>query len=484
MITCKLMGGLGNQLFQIATTICCAMKYKKKFGFLNEKELFVPNATQRYSYWDTFLDTLKPFLYDNIQNVSVYKEKTYTYEEIKLEQSENTMLVGYYQSAKYFDDMKSTLFKLIKLDEKKKMLEQIDVQSTISIHFRLGDYKLLTHIYEILPYEYYENSINYMIDKTASIKKVMYFCEDDDVSEVNIIIDKLREKFYNLSFERGDNMLTDYEQMILMSRCKYNIIANSTFSWWAAYFNTNVDKIVCCPTRWFIEGLHNIQDLYPDEWIKIDYEIQRVEDVLLIMNCEKYRHKALKQKETWLRKMDLVYYHVIGNPNMNTSYMFNEKERILYVNVNDDYNSLPLKVISAYEAIIERYPFIKYVFKTDDDQCLIDSNFFIKLKELIRKTNENNKISLNYGGKFIHVNTHRSSYHVIHPELPRNLELKNTDYCTGRFYFLSREAIEDLVSKKDNISKEYFEDYAIGFYMSPEMKKYTMNINTEKMFIG
>ena len=90
--------------------------------------------------------------------------------------------------------------------------------------------------------------------------------------------------------------------------------------------------------------------------------------ILLIFNCKKYRHKALKQKETWLNNFDLMpYFHVIGDPEIEYEYMFDHLEKVLYVKVLDDYNSLPKKVIAAYNAIHHEYVF-KYIFKTDDYQ--------------------------------------------------------------------------------------------------------------------
>jgi len=102
--------------------------------------------------------------------------------------------------------------------------------------------------------------------------------------------------------------------------------------------------------------------------------------ILLIFNCVKYRFKALKQKETWLKELPelknkLIYYHVIGNPELEEEYLFDEDERILWLRVDDGYNSLPKKVIYAYSAISKVYCF-KYIFKTDDDQIVRPVKFF------------------------------------------------------------------------------------------------------------
>ena len=80
----------------------------------------------------------------------------------------------------------------------------------------------------------------------------------------------LQSKFPEYNFIRGENTLEDWEQMLLMSCCHHNIIANSSFSWWAAYFNSYTDKIVCYPSVWFGHSMnHDTKDLCPSEWIKI-----------------------------------------------------------------------------------------------------------------------------------------------------------------------------------------------------------------------
>ena len=81
--------------------------------------------------------------------------------------------------------------------------------------------------------------------------------------------------------------------------------------------------------------------------------------ILLIFNCYRYRHKAQKQKETWLLNLpsNLIYFHVLGEPNLTTDFKFIVEDNILLVKVDDDYNSLPKKVIRAYHAILNTYDF-------------------------------------------------------------------------------------------------------------------------------
>lgn len=205
--------------------------------------------------------------------------------------------------------------------------------------------------------------------------------------------------------------------------------------------------------------------------------------ILLIMNCKKYKDKAIKQKETWLKNLpsSLIYFHVIGDKNLDTSYVFDNKEHTLYLKVEDDYNSLPKKVIHAYEAVYTEYKF-KYIFKTDDDQDVTSINVFTILTKILDSTIDYNVY--HYGGKIIEVNEpHISGYHMIHPELPSNVVIYPTKYCNGRFYFLSRYAVKYLMSMKDKISKEYFEDYAIGYYLPQHIfKENMMSLKTDLYF--
>ena len=202
--------------------------------------------------------------------------------------------------------------------------------------------------------------------------------------------------------------------------------------------------------------------------------------IMLIMNCKKYTKKALFQKMTWLKNIPsyLKYYHVIGDESLDTVFKFDNENNILWVKVADDYNSLPNKVITAYEAVYDTFNF-KYIFKTDDDQILVKPQFFDTITGLIT-----NKVpTTHYGGYIVDVKQpYLSQYNRIHPELPSQLPLYVTKYCSGRFYFLSKSAISNLINKRDLIIKEYLEDYAIGFNLDSRFKTNILNISTNNFF--
>ena len=284
MNSCRLQGGLGNQLFQIFTTISYAIENSKPFFFLNNYQLGNGSngSTIRYTYWNTFLSPLYPFLrhINEIPQLTYITENDFKYQVLpKNATSTCTLLVGYFQSPKYFNNYKETIYKLLKIDSKKsivknKILIVFNETTYISAHFRFGDYKKYPNIYTLFTETYYKNALNNILkDELKEIKndvKVLYFCENDSVNEVNEIIVSLKSDFPQITFIRADPQLEDWEQMLLMSMCQHNIIANSTFSWWGAYLNTNPEKIVCYPNQWFSpDAKKDTSDLFLDDWKKI-----------------------------------------------------------------------------------------------------------------------------------------------------------------------------------------------------------------------
>ena len=204
------------------------------------------------------------------------------------------------------------------------------------------------------------------------------------------------------------------------------------------------------------------------------------EFILLIMNCKKYYKKAKFQKMTWLKQIPpyLKYYHVIGDETLEKEFTFDDESQILWVKTGDDYNSLPKKVIAAYNAVYETFDF-KYLFKTDDDQILVKPQFFDIIVSIINKTLP----KLHYGGYIVDVpKPYLSQYNKIHPELPKHLPILQGKYCSGRFYFLSKSAITNLICKRERIEKEFLEDYAIGYNLDAYFKSNMLSLATNNFF--
>jgi len=218
----------------------------------------------------------------------------------------------------------------------------------------------------------------------------------------------------------------------------------------------------------------------------------QTEYVLLIMNCTQYKWKAEQQKTMWIPQVffnnnnelannkKMTYFHVRGDPSLKEEHSLDNENNILLVKVEDDYNSLPKKVVAAFQAISSEFPYLKYIFKTDDDQDLKDPFEFFST--MIR-TLEEKKPKVHYGGHVVDVKTpYLSSYGKIHPELPDPLIIYPTQYCSGRFYTLSIEAAKDLVKKRGSIMGECLEDYAMGYHLNPIFKKTILNIDTSVHF--
>jgi len=284
MLTCNLVGGLGNQLFQIFTTLSYAIRSNEKIVFLNSESVGTGITKVRTTYWKNLLYKLKIFLTNDFSKFVVIRETGFTFNDIISEINNNkisninTCLYGYFQSYKYFQKNFEFIYKLLDIKKQKETviklynnLINLNLENTVSMHFRLGDYKLFPTIYPIMTYEYYEKAFEYIINcekHNFIFLNILFFCEDEDLEDVNIIIEKLKKKFPDNFFNRAPSSLKDWEQMLLMSSCQHNIIANSSFSWWSAYLNTIPNKIVCYPEVWFLNNT-DTSDLCPLEWIKM-----------------------------------------------------------------------------------------------------------------------------------------------------------------------------------------------------------------------
>lgn len=284
MITCNLMGGLGNQLFQIMMVIGLSVRHHN-IPFIFPYSETLKTGIERPTYWNTFFKKIRKYT-ANPQNYNdyifinnylykhpIYNEPNFNYTEIP--KIENVMFNGYFQSYKYFQDVQDKVFDLIgiyelQLDILNEYSHLFYEKNTISMHFRLGDYKTKQDCHPILPYEYYEKSLELIPVEELSKYNVLYFCEEEDNEYANSVIEKLKLKFKMKEFIKVDDKIEDWKQLIIMSCCKINIIANSSFSWWGAYFNVNNGKIVFYPNIWFGPSIQNdVSDMYPESWIKI-----------------------------------------------------------------------------------------------------------------------------------------------------------------------------------------------------------------------
>lgn len=269
LVTCEIMGGLGNQLFQIYNLISFSMNYGKQYCYPNYKGMkSIDNKSYRPNYIKLFLVNQQDKIKD-LRHTKVIKEGGFKYRPIKYQnENENIKLVGYFQSYKYFNDNSKFINKLLDIETYKDNLKsKLEDGITISMHFRIGDYTS-SRLYPILDSKYYIKSLKYILDRVNKSKLVIYYSYMlEDTKKVEKNLKEIKKEYPNLEIKCIDQKLQDWEQMLVMSLCKHNIIANSTFSWWSAYLNNNEDKIVCYPDRW-LNG-KDTSDLFLDSWTKI-----------------------------------------------------------------------------------------------------------------------------------------------------------------------------------------------------------------------
>lgn len=286
MITIKLMGGLGNQLFQICTAISYALDNGDEFIFLNEDT--VKTGRERPTYWNNFLAGLQPYLTKEgaPSGSGLLRERGFRYRSLPSYRgttlgNATIMLYGYFQSYKYL----SQIQKIIELIRLEKMIaenprprddEQLPV---VVMHFRYDDYKPIQDYHHITPYDYYDKAMTQMQDKIGNSFVVMPFYQDVDKEDAEAGLNKLAEKYPTVSImSHCSDEVPDWKQMLYMVQCDHHIISNSTFSWWGAYLcralshQDTTKHVVIYPDPWFgPKAGHDTRDLCPDDWIKIKY---------------------------------------------------------------------------------------------------------------------------------------------------------------------------------------------------------------------
>ena len=254
MLTCNLIGGLGNKMFQIATTYSLSLENSDDCVFEITQE---SNAHQPVtSYLENIFRQVK---FGPTSCNKTYQEPFFHYSEIPY--TTNLRLSGYFQSEKYFIKHRKEITNLFSIDEKNldyinKKYGKILNNKTCSLHIRRGDYLSLPNHHPVCNIEYYKKSISYFDDETI----FLIFSNDIEWCKKNFIGNQF-------IFIEGEK---DYIDLWLMSLCKNNIIANSSFSWWGAWLNTNSDKKVITPKNWFGPAInHSTQDLIPEKWFMI-----------------------------------------------------------------------------------------------------------------------------------------------------------------------------------------------------------------------
>jgi hypothetical protein len=281
VITVRLKGGLGNQMFQYAAAKALASSNKTKLILdINEFEVYNLRVLEldKYNIKAKMVNKsylikkiVKKFKLDKYFN-SYYVEKSLKYDYGIRNLNNDIYLEGYFQNEKYFVDIRDELLKDFTIKNNiskytKQIKEQIlDAKITVSLHIRRGDYvsdSNTNSIHGTCDLEYYNKAKDLIHNKYNGVK---YFIFSDDIAWVKENL-KIDDALYIDSEEKR----IPHEDIYLMSLCSHNIIANSSFSWWGAWLNQNSDKIVIAPKKWFVDDVMNNQsrDIVCKDWIRI-----------------------------------------------------------------------------------------------------------------------------------------------------------------------------------------------------------------------
>ena len=264
-VSVKLQGGLGNYLFQIASAYSYGLKHGKKPIFTTNDSLVIHKSITNYN--ENILSNVELIPNKKTSSYKVYTEPAFSYFEIP-EIKNSVYLNGYFQSEKYFKEYESEIRELFSYptsvidDVTETALDaygvDLSVDNTCSIHVRRGDYLKLVDYHPSQDMGYYMKAIKNMP------KDSVFLVFSDDIEWCKENFPDVPEKF---RFVEGSK---DYEDLLLQSLCKNNIICNSTFSWWAAWFNENPDKKIISPNKWFGPSMpHDTKDLYCEGWERI-----------------------------------------------------------------------------------------------------------------------------------------------------------------------------------------------------------------------
>tara|TARA_B100000745_G_scaffold273961_1_gene202680 strand:+ start:20373 stop:21290 length:918 start_codon:yes stop_codon:yes gene_type:complete len=287
MIIINIKGGLGNQMFQYALGRKLSLKTKQqlKLDITTLKRVDSGKDTHRSFTLDAYtiekniaadreINRLKyPFgiISKGIQwfRLKMLGQTHTGFERNILSKTGSMYLDGYWQSPKYFEDIRNVLLEDFQLTAplSKTVVSycaKIDHGTSVSVHIRRGDYVKNPRVlkeFGICSKTYYQKAVSYIQEH---VTEPSFFIFSDDIAWVKENIPLPDNTKYV-----SNPALSAEEELILMSRCSHNIIANSTFSWWGAWLNQNREKIVIAPTPWFNKNNHLFKDLIPDSWIQL-----------------------------------------------------------------------------------------------------------------------------------------------------------------------------------------------------------------------
>jgi len=286
-------GGLGNQMSQFAFYLSIKNKFKESVFALNmcterehngfELQRVFPSINARFinSQLYYFIARLVatnrlPFFFTRVKayfrEIGIYwinESYDYSFKEIvyKYCQAKIVFYLGGWHCEKYFDEIKSTIKEVFKFDLKRvskinlDLIGEMAIRQSVAIHIRRGDYYTVGSVLfgGVCNIDYYKNSIK-IINDLVENPEYYIFSDDPDWVRDNL---KIEARFVS-----GNSGANSWQDMLLMSSCKHNIICNSSFSWWGAWLNSNPNKIIVCPKKFIATEIDT--EVYPESWIKVN----------------------------------------------------------------------------------------------------------------------------------------------------------------------------------------------------------------------
>jgi len=280
----KFLGGLGNQLFQYAFFLALAQKFKHvKADLIDFEDYKLHNGFELETIFNIKLPEISSFernIYTrnngswlwrklrriyNTKNAYLEESPQFAYSEQIFEDSKSHYYWGYWQHIDYLTQVEQVLrqnliFPTFVESENIRIQQIIQQENSISLHVRRGDYLNETLFKDICNEEYYQKSIQYILETQESPVFVI-FSND---------IPWCRSQFKNLNaiFVEHNISANSFRDLQLMSQCKHHIIANSSFSWWGAWLNENPEKIIISPKRWINDDTIDTTGLILKSFIK------------------------------------------------------------------------------------------------------------------------------------------------------------------------------------------------------------------------
>lgn len=289
MIVIKLMGGLGNQMFQYAAARGLAEHHNTKVGLdlswfkevlADEKTTTRQYELELYKIKARLVNrdglqlyrqgSLKKYLPSGKSKFLFVEEHGHAYNKFFKNLPDNSYLLGWLQSEKYFidiaDKIREELTPKQPLDKVNAgLIKQIQLKPSVSLHVRRGDYAAdvkTKAFHGLLPLSYYQKAIEIIQKK---VPQANLFVFSDDIAWIRQNLKSTWPATY-VSHNTGRD---SYKDIVLMSHCQHNIIANSSFSWWGAWLNDHPDKIVIAPKNYFKDKQEDVSDQIPESWIKL-----------------------------------------------------------------------------------------------------------------------------------------------------------------------------------------------------------------------